>query len=371
MDIGKRLKHARERASLRQEDVAAKTDIGMSSLSDFENGKRTPRMHQLEALAKLYNRSVSFFFEEGPVAMERVLWRQKPAAEVAAEVETRFLLLCEQYHNLEVWCDRKRYCSLPSGEPPSGGEFDVQAAKALARQTLRGLDLGERPGRNLLRVLEEVCGVKVFHMDFDPAGCAACVVGSFGSAVLLNSRNVRWRRNFDLAHELFHLLTWKVFRKETAAVNCEPSPLEEKLAGVFASNLLLPPETTRNAIEVLAENRILQFADVEDIARQFDVSAEALIYQMAWIYDLKPEWGRKAVEEYRTFAAWLEPRTREDEKPPLRPERFRALAIEALRKGEVAAGRFAEYMGISRTESLRYLEGLEDAGHEQIDFTPA
>lgn len=375
MEIGNRLKEARARSGLTLDQISERTGIGASSLSEFENDKRAPRMHQLHALAKLYNRAVTFFLEDGPVVSARVLWRQKPVAEVAAEVESKFLLLCEQYHNLEVWCDRKRSCSLPPAEPLGGGGSDVQAAKDLARQTLRLLDLGERPGRNLLRVLEEVCGVKVFHLDFEPEGSAACIVGPFGSAVLLNARNVRWRRNFDLAHELFHLLTWKVFRKGAeaagAGADAEPSPTEEKLAGIFASNLLLPPETTRSAIDSLARKGSLGFPDLEQVARQFDVSAEALIYQMAWLYNLGADWAPKTVAEYRAFAAWFDTRTREDDKPPQRPERFRALAIEALRKGEMATGRFAEYMGIGRTAALRYLEGLEPVEHDEIDLTPA
>ncbi|AMV35428.1 hypothetical protein VN12_25280 [Pirellula sp. SH-Sr6A] len=56
-------------------------------------------------------------------------------------------------------------------------------------------------------------GVKIFFLDFEPSGTAACsLFERFRSEILLNSRIVNRRRNFDLAHELFHLLTWNVFR---------------------------------------------------------------------------------------------------------------------------------------------------------------
>ena len=46
--------------------------------------------------------------------------------------------------------------------------------------------------------------VKVFHLPLEPTGTAASTYGeAFGMAVLLNSSHVAWRRNFDLAHELF------------------------------------------------------------------------------------------------------------------------------------------------------------------------
>ena len=39
-------------------------------------------------------------------------------------------------------------------------------------------------------VIEEVCGVKVFHLDFEPSGTAASAVSeTFAAAVLLNAKN--------------------------------------------------------------------------------------------------------------------------------------------------------------------------------------
>jgi predicted HTH domain antitoxin len=49
-----------------------------------------------------------------------------------------------------------------------------------------------------------------------------------------------------------------------------------------------------------------------------------------------------------------EERTKDD--PPERPERFRSLAITALRTGNISIGRFAEYLGISRGEAMKYVD---------------
>ncbi|HEY0462625.1 MAG TPA: ImmA/IrrE family metallo-endopeptidase [Polyangiaceae bacterium] len=79
-------------------------------------------------------------------------------------------------------------------------------------------------------MLEEQCGVKVFHLDFEPRGTAASSHSAgFGNAVLLNKKNPKWRRNFDLAHELFHLLTWN-FVGSSSAGHGVWSESDEKLA---------------------------------------------------------------------------------------------------------------------------------------------
>ncbi len=159
MPVHDRLKYARQKVGLSGGQVKERIGIGESSLSEFENGKREPSLSQLQKLAELYRRSISFFLAEGAIPAEpTVLWRMRPQPN-AEEVEARFLRLCEQYHNLEVWCDEHVSLSLPcaTGDPK---RYGYRNAEELAKQVRRELQLGDRPGQSLLAVLEEVCGVK-------------------------------------------------------------------------------------------------------------------------------------------------------------------------------------------------------------------
>lgn len=99
-----RLRTARARLHLTQATVAERTGIGASSLSEFENGAREPSLGQLQVLATLYQRSLTWMLgEEAETEGEPiVLWRQRPAAEQAAAISARFLRLSEQYRNLEL-----------------------------------------------------------------------------------------------------------------------------------------------------------------------------------------------------------------------------------------------------------------------------
>lgn len=353
--LAERLKYARQSMKLTLDDVGSRTGVGASTLSEFENDKREPRLPQLKELADLYRRSTSFFLEDGPLSREVVLWRQKPQSPKAEELQAQLLRLAEQYHLLEQWCDSFERPEIPfaTGKAES---FGYQQAEKLAHDFRNIHGLGERPGQSLLRVLEEVCKVKVFHMAFEPSGSAACTLdATCGASILLNSRNVRWRRNFDLAHELFHLLTWKVFRTPGEESFAEASAQEEKLATCFARNLLMPQEPLRIAIDSqLGTKTSLTFDDLFEVARQFDVSVEALLWQMSFVLNRSKEWVSENLSKLQGQIAFWD--KRQSDTLPLRPLRFEALAAEALRKGSISTGRYAEYLGITRREAMRQVE---------------
>jgi Zn-dependent peptidase ImmA (M78 family) len=317
----------------------------------------------------LYRRSVSFFISEGPIVADPVvLWRMKPE-ENAEEIEVRFLRLCEQYHNLEVWCGERASVSLPQAKGELG-RFGYADAEELAKQVRRDLQLGDRPGQCLLAVLEEACGVKVFHLDFEPSGTAASAVSeTFGAAVLLNAKNARWRRNHDLAHELFHLLAWSIFHP--AGGLTVTGEWEEKLATAFASSLLMPSEPFASAINLRARAGKIPMESLFDIAREFDVSVESVLWRMHFVENRGPrntDLTKREIDQAKRLARLLE--ERESPKPHPWPARYRALAIKALRRGEIAIGRFAEYLGIGRHEAMQFVEQEAPSG-EEAQISPA
>ena len=82
MDIGRRLKTAREGIGYTLEKAEKESGIGTSSLSEFENEKREPRFSQLSKLAEIYRKSIEFFLTDQPITTEVMLWRAKPDNEV-------------------------------------------------------------------------------------------------------------------------------------------------------------------------------------------------------------------------------------------------------------------------------------------------
>src|SRR5258706_9708877 len=75
---------------------------------------------------------------------------------------------------------------------------------------------------------------------FDGISGAACKLPEL-DMVLINRREVPGRRHFDLAHELFHILTWLAMPPEHVE-DVEPKRRSrvEQLADNFASAMLMP-----------------------------------------------------------------------------------------------------------------------------------
>lgn len=353
MTFGSRLKWARESAGLTQKQLFEATQIGESSISEYENDGRDPSALQLVQIGEALKRRPEFFFESGEPQQEVVLWREKPSTD-SAQIELQLIELADQYHRLEKCVGNATMVALPF-VVPGNHDIDYPDAERLAHDFRTSHSLGERPGSSLLRVLEEVCRVKVFYLPFEPTGTAACTLDDrYGAAILLNSNNIRWRRNFDLAHELFHLLTWKLFRKGDHVA--EASEREEKLAQCFAGSLLVPTEPLRLAIATQRQGKkSLDFDDLFEVARQFDVSVQALVWQMVSRRMIDKSKAICLLEKVQGRVNQWEKR-KDESPPPARPIRYEALAREAIEKGMIGSGVFAKYMGISRRAAMKIIE---------------
>jgi XRE family transcriptional regulator, fatty acid utilization regulator len=353
--IGKRLRERREQLKMTQSELSGKAGVGISSLSEFENGKREPTLSQLKKLADSLGTDVARFLAPEEARLDAVRWRERPAD--AELVEARFLKLCRQYRDLEQWAGEEEPVQLrkPARFPATRSE-----AAALARQVRGEMQLGDRPGLVLQRKLEDDYALKTFHLRVEPSGTAACTAApEYGLAVLLNPLNSRARRTFDLAHELFHLLTWNVPVPPSAA------DMEESLADCFASALLLPDSALREAVERRIQNQRMSVANLCELARDFSVSIDALIWRLQNVYNWRDpvatrtliDRARSVITPYRAFTADA------DEAASELPERYKALALQALRSGEISTGRFAEYMGLRRWEAMKFAdEALGDEG---------
>jgi Zn-dependent peptidase ImmA (M78 family)/transcriptional regulator with XRE-family HTH domain len=358
VSLSERLRQVRLGLKLTLESVARRTGLGVSTLSEFETGGREPRLGQLKQLADAYHRPLAYFLDESVPPPELVLWRERPTSPTAEELQARLIELADQYRTLEVLCEQPSQVDLPQ-VMGAADTFGYPETGRLAHRFRNELGLGDRPGQTLLRVLEEVCNIKVFHLDLEPSGSAACTWAErYGAAVLLNSRNVRWRRTFDLAHELFHLLTWRLFRGAGEGDSALPSPHEEKLAACFARNLLMPEEVFRGAVDTQRNGSgTLGFDGLFEVAREFEVSVEAVLWQMGFVYNIPPERIQAYLGRIGDRISSWDRGVRDT--PPERPIRFQALARQALRKGLVSTGRYAELVGVSRRDALRVVE--EDA----------
>ena len=369
MNIGHKLRVSREGSGYTLRQVSAQAEIGESTLSDLENSKREPKFSQLSRLADIYKRPIEFFLMDDIPGENVMLWRDTPSTEdEKKKTEAEFRQLCEQYHRLEVLMGEAKKPKLPGPEVSEPGEFGFQQADNFARKVQNQLCLGDIPSTSLKQVLEENLYVKIFHLDF--AGSAISTKSEeFGSAILLNRNNRLWRRNYDLAHELFHVLTWDIFRKAPLSAN-KPSEFEEKLANAFASRLLLPTDSVSERIDqVKGSGTTVTLEQLDEVAREFGVSLDALLWRMLHLYGTPAEKIQKYIQQGSQLKTCRPPRLSDE--PDKLPERFCSLAIRALRDGKLSLMQFAKYMGISYKKTQDFLADQEAFTDEKVSISVA
>ncbi len=131
----------------------------------------------------------------------------------------------------------------------------------------------------------------------------------------------------------------------------------------------MPEESLRSAVTARLRDDHLPVDALFEVARQFDVSVEALLWRMQDVFRRKAAETKRDIEKAKSMSSQLL-RHRSPEPAPDRPARFRALAITALRRGELSLGRFAEYLGISRKQAATYMDE-EDGADEAIAIASA
>jgi hypothetical protein len=195
------------------------------------------------------------------------------------------------------------------------------------------------------------------ELGFD--GSAASSKGDFGSAILINSNEKPWRRNFSYAHELFHLVTWNSITDKVLNDSIFNSHVE-KLAEVFASTLLLPEESLRNTLCDYTKNDVIEETELIEIARKFDVSTDALIWRMCNMALISEEDAKKLVRDsgFKKIDKTVREASFGVDTPKI-PERFVRLAFHALQNGSISRSKIAEFFGVSLVDLSDFFMGYD------------
>lgn len=348
-ELALRLKAAREATGLSLSDAAKRLGFpSYQTLSNIENCQREVKVSELARFAKTYFCNLSdFLIEQAPKAEYAILWRNPPQSdELKKHAEREIFSLCEQYHMLERLLGIKAEKGFT--EVTLNSISSNPAISRLAKETRILMGLGQRPSCSLQKVLEQDYGVKIIYTPLVCGSAASMVHADMGRAVVINANEVPWRQNFDLAHELFHLISWNKFSMEEMKDTNFFAEIEKK-ADRFAAMLLLPEDEVRREIEQLMENNNkITYSDIVDIAIAFGVSAKALVYRLANIKIISWEVAN-ALAKDEDLEAISKQKRNQDEKVS-RSDRFIALAVRCLRKGFISRGKFAELIGIDRSD---------------------
>ena len=354
--LASRLKSARESAGLPLTEAAKRLGYAnYQTLSSIENAEREVRASELVSMARIYYCNIQDFLAQGKSRKDLpFLWRNPPEIEdQRKEIESKIFFKCEQYHLLEQLLNIKAERGFI--ETSLSDIRNNESLNQLAARTRDLFDLGSRPAFALPRVLEENYGVKILYLALEKGSAVSMIHGTCGKTIIINAKEAPWRRNNDLARELFHLMLWKILPPDQLTDKNYFSEIEKK-AEKFASMLLLPEEGIRQETFNLWESqKKITYSDLVDMAMDFGVSTKALLYRLAYLKFIDWERADKIAKDEEL--AELSRERRWIEKEAIKgSSRFITLAIRCLRKGLISRGKFAEIVEINRVDIDAFIE---------------
>ena len=212
------------------------------------------------------------------------------------------------------------------------------------------LGLGNIPSQQLAKVMQDQFGILVLMVDgYQGISGAACRLPEF-DAVLIARGEVLGRRNFDLAHELFHLLTWDAMPpKHVEEAADYGGNRVEQLANSFASALLMPRSAleSQDWIQLDMDDLI---ASLNNTADELGVTSSALRWRLVVLKKLAKSVARSIPESVlRNNGRQVSP-----DLPPLFSKPFAEVFARAIDEGYVSVRRAASVVGLA-VEDLQQL----------------
>jgi Zn-dependent peptidase ImmA (M78 family)/transcriptional regulator with XRE-family HTH domain len=340
--IGTRLKALREERKLSQEDIARVFGFkDRQTVSAIETGER--RLSADELLTAVQKLGASFDYFTNPfllVGEGKFSWRQ---SNVALERLTAFERVAGR------WVAANRTLAPEVGRPVPNlrqalkltSKSSFEEAMAAGERFAADFELGRVTAERLADVMERRLGVLVLMVDaFEGVSGAACRLPDL-DAVLINRHEVVGRRHFDLAHELFHILTWDTMPPEHVEDATERSKIRvEQLANNFASAVLMPTAVLDRFVPAKVDN--VQW--LNDTAEALQVTATALKWRLVALERLDVAQANKipdaALRNNGRDIADREP-------PPLYSKGFMEVIALAIDEGHMSARKAADLLDMT------------------------
>ena len=231
-------------------------------------------------------------------------------------------------------------------------QLDIHSTFELAQRHAELLveqhQLGPVPALKLVDWIEKQLDIPILFVDTGrrlkqgAISGAACHLRELG-VILVNRHESAPRRYFDLAHELFHTLTWEAmlpdYRESNSIEDRKSAHRVEQLANNFAAALLMPRATLDSLID---QTRLNDAHHLAEIAKQLRVTADALGWRLLNLRMIDKPTRAELSQQKHTDV--------EEELPRLFSLAFVRLLHLALEKGQVSARRAAKALGMPLSE---------------------
>ncbi len=348
--IANRIASARKQLGFKQEQLSEL--IGFKDrqiLSNIETGKRVVSADELIKIMQVTGKELGFFTDSFTIAGEGSFsFRAKADSDALSKFQNYAEKLIGTYRKLSEL--ENISFSFFSKKLRINENSSYEDAKAAGENLADELELGTIPAQNLLHKLEEELDILLLFLDTqqDISG-AACHLQSFDT-ILINRNEHIGRINYDISHELFHLLTWSAMKPNKIDNRFDQNhrPRCEQLADNFASAFLMPEKYLKREWE--NRKRLEINKRLNSTATLFNVSAKALkwrIINLGWLTD---DQISKIADNLLTANG--EPK-KHKKKIPLFSDKFIKRLYEGLNNGHISARRAATLTELSLGKLLQ------------------
>lgn len=358
--FGSRIRAIRKQQGLSQDELAQSLRFNdRQTLSAIETGVRNIKVQELLAIAEELR--VPFEYFTDPFRLEgeaRFSWRQKSVtSEVLGEYEKRASEWIGAFRTLAPKVGVNSPLIRPSLSLTKQSRFED--AMAAGERFAAEFNLGNVPAQRLVEVMEDELNILVLMVDAEEGiSGAACRLPELDT-VLICRNDVVGRRNFGLAHELFHILTFEAMPRNHVESSYETGgDRVEHLANNFASAVLMPSSTVKQSgsWEDLDENSLIE--KLNRIASTLEVTSIALLWRLVTLGSLPKTTADSVPESYlRNNGGMLS----ESATPPLFSKNFVEVLVKALNQGHISTRRAATLLGIPVAElpEIMHAHGVE------------
>ena len=375
LEVGERLRCAREAASMSQANAAGAINIARTTLVAIEKGERRIRIGELQQLARLYNTSVNAILREEAIQVDLAPRFRKllDSGDVAADHAAKLLAeLATAEVELENLLGFRRARNYPIERPLLPGDVRAQAEQD-AMELRQRLGLGISPIPDVVTVLEMELGVRVYvrRLDSKVSGLFA-YDDALGPCILLNANHPRDRRTQSAAHETGHFISTRRQAEVLHSQETENSR-EERYANAFGRAFLTPERGVKQKFqEITAGSDRLTRRHVIVLGHFFGVSREAMVRRLEELRLVKSgtwDWfqsnGGITDEQARQVLGDLStPDSYKAEADRPTTLRLNLLAAEVYRQGLLSEGQLARLLNLDRLELRELLGAIESEGSE-------
>lgn len=370
MQVGERLRKARESARITQADAAQAAGIARTTLVAIEQGQRRIRTEELQTLARLYRTSANALLRSEAIHVDLAPRFRKLFHAGSDSLEEAVALLADLAKaevELENLLGIKKTINYPPERPILPGDVRLQAEQA-ANELRQRLGLGLAPIQDIVTLLEFELGIRVFvrRLDGRISGLFA-YDDALGACILLNGNHPRARRNQTTGHEIGHFASTRRV-PEVLYLDQAENSREERYANAFGRSFLTPARAVMQKFqEVTAGAAQLTRRHVIVLAHFFGVSREAMVRRLEELGLSKAgtwEWFQKnggITDDHERQVLGDLPSADSQKADADRPTTLRLalLAAEAHKRSLLSEGQLARLLRVDRVELREMLDGLE------------